>query len=189
MSTLSPDNDKVLIDAFDYFLPRYNFSERHAITIHGQPSDILDTIADYRVQDDPLIRQVISLRELPGRLSKHLSAPPLDLDDFTLLARTEHTLAYGLAGAFWRADYGLCSLPSADAFIATKQGDICKLVLGFTVAPISRSRCRLITKTRVLCLSDKARRYFTPYWFLIRPVSGLLRRRMLWNIRRIIEQN
>ncbi|SAY46887.1 hypothetical protein KRIGEM_03292 [Komagataeibacter rhaeticus] len=94
-----------------------------------------------------------------------------------------------LVGAFWHADYGLRSIPSPDAFMAVRQGDLCKLVLGFTVAPISKSRCRLITETRVLCLSDKARQRFTPYWFLIHPVSGLLRRRMLWNIRRIVEQH
>lgn len=188
MAALPTGNTETTMNTFEILLPHYDFSERHAIIIRGQASDILDAVAAFRVQNDPLVRQIIRLRELPGRLMKRLSAPPLDLEDFTLLARTGHTLAYGLVGAFWHADYGLRSIPSPDAFMAVRQGDLCKLVLGFTVAPISESRCRLITETRVLCLGDKARQRFTPYWFLIRPVSGLLRRRMLWNIRRVVEQ-
>ncbi|WP_058988587.1 hypothetical protein [Acetobacter senegalensis] len=175
------------MNTFEIFLPHYDFSEHHAIIIRGQASDILDAVAAFRVQNDPLVRQIIRLRELPGRLMKRLSAPPLDLDDFTLLARTRHALTYGLVGAFWHPDYGLRSIPSPNTFMAGQQGDLCKLVLGFTVVPISKSKCRLITETRVLCLSDKARQRFTPYWFLIRPISGLLRSRMLWNIRRIVE--
>ncbi|MFT8471263.1 hypothetical protein [Acetobacter persici] len=176
------------MNIFDVFLPRYNFSERHATNVRGQPSDILDVIATYRVQEDPFLRSVIALRELPGRLFKRLSSSPLDMQDFILLARTEHALVYGLAGAFWHANYGLCSVPSPDAFMAIKQGNICKLVLGFAVIPVSKTQCRLITETRVLCLSKAARQHFTPYWFLIRPVSGLLRRRMLWSIRKKIEK-
>ncbi|MDT8872990.1 hypothetical protein RAA17_22550 [Komagataeibacter rhaeticus] len=177
------------MNTFEILLPYYDFSERHAIIIRGQASDILDAVAAFRVQNDPLVRQIIRLRELPSRLMKRLSARPLDLEDFTLLARTGHALAYGLVGAFWHADYGLGTIPSPDAFMAARQGDLCKLVLGFTVVSISKNRCRLVTETRVLCLSDKARQRFTPYWFLIRPVSGVLRRRMLWNIRRIVEQH
>ena len=72
MSTSSPGNDKVLIDVFDYFLPRYNFSERHAITIHGQPSDILDTIADYQVQ-----MPAYTLGYLPTRTSRTIVKAPV----------------------------------------------------------------------------------------------------------------
>lgn len=179
---------ETIMNIFEYFLPHFDFSERHEIIIRGQVCHILDAIAAYRVQNDPLVRKIIHVRELPGRLSKHLSAPPLDIENFTQLGRTEHALTYGLVGSFWRADYGLHAIPSSDAFMATKQGDICKLILGFTVVPSNRTTCRLITETRVLCLSRKARQRFMPYWFLIRPVSGLLRRRMLWGIRRAVEK-
>ncbi|WP_201742261.1 hypothetical protein [Mangrovicoccus ximenensis] len=36
-----------------------------------------------------------------------------------------------------------------------------------------------MTETRVFCLDRAAERAFAPYWYLIRPVSGLIRRRLL----------
>ena len=42
----------------------------------------------------------------------------------------------------------------------------------------------LTTQTRVHCLDADALRRFTSYWYLIRPVSGLIRRRMLKAIAR-----
>ena len=53
------------MNTFEILLPHYDFSERHAIIIRGQASDILDAVAAFRVQNDPLVRQIIRLRELP----------------------------------------------------------------------------------------------------------------------------
>ncbi|WP_242402443.1 hypothetical protein [Komagataeibacter kakiaceti] len=153
------------MNTFEILLPHYDFSERHAIFIRGQASDILDAVAAFRIQNDPLVRQIIRLRELPGRLMKRLSAPPLDLEDFTLLARTGHALAYGLVGAFWHADYGLRTIPSPDAFMAVREGDLCKLVLGFTVVSISKNRCRLIPCSATLVRTGSCvARFYTDAW-------------------------
>ncbi len=40
-------------------------------------------------------------------------------------------------------------------------------------------RLCLRTETRVQCLGPKSRRWFIPYWMIIRPFSGLIRREML----------
>ena len=45
----------------------------------------------------------------------------------------------------------------------------------------------LTTETRVLCADAGARRRFLPYWYLIRPASGMIRRVMLREIRRSAE--
>jgi len=37
----------------------------------------------------------------------------------------------------------------------------------------------LRTETRVACMGPRSRRWFLPYWVLIRPFSGLIRREML----------
>lgn len=37
----------------------------------------------------------------------------------------------------------------------------------------------LSTETRIVCADRSAQRHFAPYWYLIRPVSGVIRRRML----------
>ena len=41
----------------------------------------------------------------------------------------------------------------------------------------------LLTETRVWCTDRAALLRFTPYWYLIRPVSGLIRHRLLARVR------
>ena len=116
------------------------------------------------------------------------SRPPLDLDHFTFLGREgDSELAFGLTGAFWRADYGLLDIRSAEAFKATVRQDVCQLVLSFYVDADTSGASVLSTETRVLCPTAAVRRRFAPYWYVIRPVSGLIRRRMLARVRRQAE--
>lgn len=172
------------MNPLDDFLPRFNFSERHSIDISAPVSRIMNAVAAWRNEDDPLVRAAIRLREMPARLFGCGRQRHLDLTDFTVLERRGDTaLIYGLIGAFWQADYGLCDIPSTDAFLTPRHDDVCKLALGFSIQQGPHGTRRLVTETRVLCVTDRARRRFTPYWYLIRPVSGLIRRRMLTAIR------
>jgi len=113
---------------------------------------------------------------------------PLDLDDFAFLGRDrDYGLAFGLIGAFWRADYGLLDIHTVEAFRNCDSMDVCRLVMGFTAESTSGGETVLSTETRVFCPTPNVRRKFTPYWYAIRPVSGVIRRRMLARIRRQAE--
>jgi len=168
------------------YLPRYQFAEEHSLHVPASPARVLDMAARPDVVDDPVARRLISLRELPNRLAGRLgfasalqNRPAFSLDEFTQLGRDgERELAFGLAGRFWRSDYGLVPLADARAFAALDATGIAKLVLNFTAQPEGQGT-RLTTRTRVWCGDDAARRRFTPYWLLIRPASGLIRRRLL----------
>jgi hypothetical protein len=46
----------------------------------------------------------------------------------------------------------------------------------------------LVTETRVFCPDRASLLKFTPYWLLIRPVSGLIRRRILSSIKQMSER-
>ncbi|MBB2188385.1 hypothetical protein HLH34_00180 [Gluconacetobacter azotocaptans] len=165
-------------------VPHADFRERHRIRIHAPPSVIMAEVEKFRIRDDPLARRALWLRELPGRLLHKARRKTFDLDDFTCLGKPDPlTLAYGLVGAFWEADYGLVACDSAAAFTHNRDSDVCKLLLTFTVTPVSDRTSYLTTETLVSCPSPEARRRFAPYWYLIRPVSGLLRRRLLRIIR------
>ncbi|MNY57193.1 hypothetical protein D3C86_1933640 [compost metagenome] len=85
----------------------------------------------------------------------------------------------GLAGKFWQTDYGQARIADGPAFLAFDAPGAAKLVLSFVAEPLDDTHTRLVTETRVFCLDAEARRRFAPYWYLIRPVSGLIRRRML----------
>ncbi|GAB6967873.1 hypothetical protein JCM25156A_19100 [Komagataeibacter kakiaceti JCM 25156] len=173
----------------DDVLPRFTFRERHAITIAAPADRILACVRHYRAREDPLVRTAIRLRETPARLLGRSCRPPLDLDDFTPLGRAgDNELAMGLIGKFWKADYGLLPVTCAASFMACRRDDVCKLAMGFHVHPAPGGRSALMTETRVFCPTPAVLWRFAPYWYLIRPVSGLIRQRMLAMLRRQAEQ-
>ena len=58
-----------------------------------------------------------------------------------------------------------------------------RLALNFSVAQTDQGQT-LTTQTRVFCPDDESLRRFRPYWLLIRPASGFIRRRLLQRIAR-----
>ena len=114
-----------------------------------------------------------------GRLTR----PPFGLDDFTLLDRDgDRELAYGLIGRFWRAGYDLIPCADGPAFLACQDSGAARLVINFAIAPQPDGQLLLSTETRVYCPDRASLLRFAPYWALIRPVSGWIRRRMLAGI-------
>ena len=174
------------MELMDQHLPDYQFAETHALYIPTSPARVLDVVRRPDVVDDPVVRALIALRELPNRLAGRLGfasalsgRPSFGLADFTFLGRDgDREIALGLAGRFWQSDYGLIAVADAPAFLALEPVNIAKLVMNFT-AEAEGAGTRLTTRTRVWCGDDATRRSFLPYWWLIRPASGLIRRRLL----------
>lgn len=168
-------------------LPQHQFEEHHSLAIHSAPGKTLDAAQTVALEPDPFIQRFIAVREFPARLmnrmgrESQLPARPFGGEDFTLLGRDrDQEVAYGLAGRFWQSDYGLHPLSDAPAF--DRVTDLPKLVLNFCVQPLAEGGHQLSTTTRVWCPDAASQRSFAPYWYLIRPVSGLIRKRLLQRI-------
>jgi len=175
----------------DSHLPRYHFSELHYLDIPADPSHAMAAILAHRPENDRFFRYAIKLRELPMRLLGQLRHRRADrpasfgMDNFTLLQRNGDTeIAYALAGKLWKADYGQVFVADAEAFRIFNEPGQVKLVISFSCRLLRPGLTRVTTQTRVHCLDADALRRFTSYWYLIRPVSGLIRRRMLKAIAR-----
>lgn len=173
-------------------LPEWQFAERHALVLDGvSPERAYASIVPGLSADDPLIARAIALRETPGRLLRALGLSrntlptrPFGFHSFALLGEVPgREVAFGLAGRFWQMDYGLRRIADTEAFMAMT--DQPRLVLNVCVEPLDGERCQLVTHTRVHCPDEAQRRRFLPYWVLIRPVSGLIRGRLLRRIARI----
>lgn len=174
----------------DDYLPHFQFSERHARHVPALPPQVMAAVRRYRPEQDAFFRRMIALRELPARLRHRWQAPtqpmaaPFGLDNFTLLAEhRDGELAYGLIGRFWAPDYGLVSCRDGHAFRAFAEPGVARLLLTFT-AQQTGSGTRLATEMRICCSDRASLLRFAPYWYLIRPVSGLIRRRILSAISR-----
>lgn len=176
----------------DSYLPVFQFRERHALIAAASPGQLLDAAQRPGATEDPWAKRFIQIRELPDRLLGALGARSglnqrraFGVDDFIPLGRdADRELAFGLIGRFWQRDYGLVRLSEPEAqFAGYTETSVGKLVLNFSTEVLPDGRTRLSTETRVQCVDSGALRRFTPYWWLIRPVSGLIRRRLLVRIR------
>lgn len=170
-------------------LPTWQFGERHELRLTDvTPAQAYAGIVPGLATDDRLIAQAIALREMPGRLLKklgfgasHLPSRPFGFHSFTRLGEAPgQEIAFGLAGRFWHMDYGLH--PVADVAAFARLTELPRLVLNVCVEAVDGPGCRLVTHTRVHCPTTEQRRRFAPYWYAIRPVSGLIRRRLLQRI-------
>lgn len=173
----------------DKYLPEYGFSEVHGCDVTASPEVVLNAAIAYRPETDTFFRSMIALREAPMRAlalfgrRKTSVAPPFGLHEFTLLDHQPgQALVYGLVGEFWKADFGLRKVESAQDYLAFHTAGIAKLALAFTVTE-QGGKTRLVTETRIFCPDRKSHMRFLPYWYLIRPVSGMIRNRILRSIK------
>lgn len=162
------------------YLPAHHFGERHEAVIGAGAQEVLAALPALDTLDDPLIRRMIWLREWPNRLlSRGMEVVPFGLHAFTLLEQSAAGLAYGLVGRFWRLDYGLEAIADGAAFRVFDRPGVAKLVMSFEAHPLPDGRTRLVTETRIFCPDRASWLRLLPYWLVIRPVSGLIRRRIL----------
>jgi hypothetical protein len=169
----------------DCYLPEFQFRECHQRQVAASPQQVMAAVQRYQPDQDVIFRALIALRELPARLLRRAPAAPFGLHNFTRLAqRPDRELAYGLIGRFWQPDYGLVDCADGDAFRDFREAGTPKLLLGFMAQAGTRGRTNLMTETRVWCSDRASQLRFAPYWYLIRPVSGLIRRRILAAIAR-----
>ncbi|SDB90105.1 hypothetical protein [Acinetobacter boissieri] len=174
------------------YLPVYTYKEEHHLNIKASPEQIMKAVLNYSANDDSLFRYAIALREFPKKLfyKEKRSEILFGLDHFTLLEQLDHQeVIWGLVGQFWKADYGLVNIPDGSSFLEFQHENHAKLTLYFSIQKIDEEYTCLTTETRVFCIDRKALLKFRPYWYLIRPVSGWIRRRLLLQIQKNIQNH
>jgi hypothetical protein len=174
----------------DRYVPNPHYHERHTLRVPAPAAAVLSAAAEFRPENDAFFRRMIALREAPMRLAGAFGVgggrtiARFGIDDFTLLARNDGEIVFGLIGSFWRSDYGLTRFAEAAEFERWNVPGSAKLALNFATRADGDAASSLSTETRIYCVDGGARRRFAPYWYLIRPVSGLIRRRTLHAIAR-----
>lgn len=183
------------MDWIDDWMPTWQFAEVHHIESQASPAALLDAAAAYDPGEDHWFRGVLALREAPGRLAAALGLssalvaerPPFGKADFLPLGRLgDEALAYGLVGRFWEPGYGLVPQADAAAFRAFDTPGVAKLLLAFEARSDGATTC-ITTLSRLLCTDASTRQRVAVYWALIRPVSHLIRQRLMDQIKRLAE--
>ncbi|MEP6731992.1 MAG: hypothetical protein ABJE10_15200 [bacterium] len=187
----------------DDYLPRYDVVERHSISVRATQARTYAAICatDFatgwliqflffvRLLPDALMHGREGIRALKSRRASPLTIATLQRGGFRLLAeRAPDEMLLGTEGKFWTLS-GERGAPTADAFRdGAPEAGTARGVWDFRVRAKDHDHSELTTETRVLCADSAARRRFLPYWTVIRPGSGLIRRVMLRAIKQTAER-
>lgn len=152
----------------DRWLPEFGFSERHARGLPVSPERALEVVIAMPAAPDPVVGLLLRLRGIRARTSIEELPGVLGFEE---LERTSTLLVAGGSGTPWRPGGG--TGPFADAAPGTV-----RMAIAFW-AEHRPEGSLLVTETRVAAADEQARRAFARYWRLIRPFSGLMRRRWL----------
>jgi hypothetical protein len=156
------------VSPLDRWLPEFDFVERHERAVAVGPERALGAALTAPAAPDAVVRVLLWLRGIRTSTSLGELAGVLGFEE---LERGPTSLVAGGCGTPWRPRGG--SLPFAD----DEPGTI-RMAIAFWAEPAATGSV-LATETRVAAIDDRARRSFARYWRLIRPFSGLIRRRWL----------
>ncbi len=159
----------------DEFMPRYDFSETHDITIRATAEQVYSALNNADLCESRVIRWLFFLRGLPA---KKATLRDMRQIRFEMLGeRSNREILLGLAGQFWTLRGNLQKIDAGN-FKEFHEEGFAKAVWDFSLDE-QMGETHLTTETRIECMDEKSRKSFGFYWMFIQPFSGLIRREML----------
>ncbi len=185
-------NGIVLIDNW---LPEFDVSAHYSVDIKASCDDIYASARRLDVTPSPIVKALFSIRSFPAFFRSRKNSRPLGFtldgllkNGFILLEENPpHEIVLGVVGQFWRLSGGIQRM-DAQQYAAFHEEGFAKAVWNFHLLQASDGKTILSTETRVLCTNAASKRKFIPYWTLVAPFSGLIRREMLRTIKRQVER-
>ncbi len=163
----------------DEFLPEYNFSKKHSLTINANAEKIFNVLknADF---NSLFIKALLMLR---GMKLENISLTFSEKSYFTLLGEDkEKEILFGIIGKFWKWKGGLFQIKKEEYKDFSLTG-FAKAVWDFSADPVEPEKTIFSTETRIQCIGDSAKRWFSLYWFCIEPFSAFIRKIILYRIK------
>ena len=183
------------VSQIDLFAPNPDAIETHHIDIAASAEAVYRALWTADLGEAFLIKFLLALRSLPTLLRQ--GSPPrnqkitlqtlLDSGFGVLSEKPGEEIVLGVTGRFWRPTGNLSPFKREDFDQPVPPG-IARAVWNFSVEETDAHQTNLTTETRVVCGDVASRRKFRAYWLFVRPFSGLIRRLMLRNVKRAVEQ-
>jgi hypothetical protein len=176
----------------DDLLPAPHFRERHRRRIAAPPDAVWAALHEVRLADSALARVLMNLRALPLRLNsghhpRLVAGRFLEDGPLSFTAEPERIVVGGGLLQPWKLRGGK-KAPQLNgrALRAFNEPGWVKCAIDFVLEP-HEDGTTLRTETRVRATDRRTWLRFAPYWFLIRPGSGLVRRGLLRAVARRAE--
>jgi hypothetical protein len=143
--------------SLDEFLPEYEFSTRHEVSIGVDPAQADRALREVTFKEVPLVRGLLFARGLGMRSAEDTVLATMVPRATVLEDVPGEGLILTLNGQFWRLRGRGPEAPAT-------------AVIDFRALPGN-----LTTETRVHVPDPVSRRRFRQYWRVVRPFSGLIR--------------
>ena len=177
----------------DEWMPKYNVSTYYSILVRASVEKTSAALASARFSDLPIVRRLMRLRGY--RMDRNKATGPESCKPnrpygafLELSTVPQQEVVLGIAGRFWRADGGIVRDLRPNEFVDFHREGFAKAVWIFSLAPADGGT-RLGTETRVQTFGSSATLKFRMYWLLVGPFSGVIRKAMLREVRRIAERS
>jgi hypothetical protein len=179
------------VSAIDDWLPEYQVSARYSILVGSSPEKTAAALKKASFADLPIVRGLMRLRGYRLRSTMHAVSPTVEacrFGSFLELVANPQEVLLGIAGRFWRPNGGIVRDLTPDGFRDFRRIGYAKAVWNFYVSP-ANGNSQVSTETRVQTFGRPAAVKFRLYWVLVGPFSGLMRKAMLREVKRIAERS
>lgn len=181
----------------DLYMLEYEAVKRHAMMIAAPAEAAFSTACGLDLSASSVIRSLFKIRELAldrftrknaaitGRSKAEAPSQPKELRaqmkavGWSLLAEIPgREIVFGAVTQPWVANPVFRAVPT-DEFAGFSEPGFVKIAWALRADPISASRCRFRTETRVIATDAVARSKFRGYWALVSPGVTVVRRILL----------
>ncbi|MFF2654264.1 hypothetical protein [Streptomyces sp. NPDC058045] len=187
----------------DVWLPVSHWTTRHDRRVAAPPAEVARALREVTPGEMRLARPLVAVRTLPSRLAgkgrQQPTGPPdavhdmmragfIRLDGEAESDQPDGAVILGFVGQPWKPvlSKAIVRDVTPEEFRAFDRPGYLKGLYAMWVEP-DGAGSRLLTETRVFVTSESAARRFKPYWALIEPFSGLIRRDWLRAVGRRVE--
>jgi hypothetical protein len=178
------------VSLLDGYLPEFDVRERHSRVLNAGVGPVRAAIAKTDLTGIPVVRALLVLRALPGRLRALLGGratpvpPPFTLADmpragWTSLAEGPEEVAFGTLTRPWKIGDEAPLAVDRESFAAFTTPGYAKVAFSIRADPDGPCRTLVTTETRVATTDPHSRQRFAAYWVVIGPLSALIRRLIL----------
>ena len=154
-------------------MPHYTFNEYHETIVNCPIESVYQIAKDFDLAKSKIITLLFKVRGLP---TKRLNLQSF-INDIGFTNLKENYPYENLIG-FW-ARRKIAKVPSYDAFSNNSISPWLKVVWNFQFEKLEKTITKVSTETRVLCVAPITKFTFGFYWLIIKPFSGLTRKKML----------
>ena len=157
----------------DKYLPYYTFNEYHETFIYSSVDNVYDVAYDFDLSKSKTVAWLFKIRGLP---TKRLNLQNF-IDDIGFTKLESNAPFENLIGFWARA-----KIQPVNGYEDFKNNSISpwiKAVWNFQFSAIDQNTTKVSTETRVLCVAPITKITFRLYWWIIKPFSGLIRKKML----------